>query len=125
MVQQTQDQWLNSKYYATSVEGGLPNPEFSSIAKSFGFKVFNISLNNEIEKTMRKIFRLDKPVFCHVNVEPHHRIFPQVKFGRPNEDPEPLLARDEFLDNMIIEPIDTLEIKKITSPKDSDPFSGT
>jgi hypothetical protein len=30
---------------------------------------------------------------------------PQVKFGRPNEDGEPLLEREEFLSNMLVKPL--------------------
>jgi len=33
-------------------------------------------------------------------------VTPQVKFGRPNEDTEPLLPREEFLSNMIIKALD-------------------
>ena len=36
MVKQTQDQWLNSKYYATSIKGGLPDPNYFDISNAFG-----------------------------------------------------------------------------------------
>jgi len=32
-------------------------------------------------------------------------VIPQVKFGRSNEDSEPLLPRREFLDNMLVGPL--------------------
>ena len=35
MVKQTQDQWLNSKYFATSQNQGLSFPNFKKIASSF------------------------------------------------------------------------------------------
>ena len=35
----------------------------------------------------------------------YHRVIPQVKFGKPNEDPEPLLPRKEFENNMLIKSI--------------------
>ena len=38
-------------------------------------------------------------------ISPQARVEPQVKFGRPNEDMEPLVPRDIFLKNMIIEPL--------------------
>jgi acetolactate synthase I/II/III large subunit len=31
-------------------------------------------------------------------------VIPQVKFGRPNEDADPRLPRDEFLSNMLVKP---------------------
>ena len=46
------------------------------------------------------------PLFCNIEVEQTHRVIPQVKFGRPNEDAEPLLSRQEFKSNMLIELVD-------------------
>ena len=47
----------------------------------------------------------DGPSFLNVEVDPKSRVEPQVKFGRPNEDAEPLLERKEFLANMLVEPL--------------------
>ena len=33
------------------------------------------------------------------------RVIPQVKFGRPNEDMEPLLPRNVFEEKMIVNPL--------------------
>lgn len=125
MVQQTQDQWLESKYYATSLEGGLTSPNFSRIAEAHGIRSITISKNYEIDETIKKVMNHNGPVFCNVMIKPEHRVIPQVKFGKPNEDPEPLLPREEFFGNMIIKPIDESTISKFISPKDSDPYSGT
>ena len=125
MVQQTQDQWLDSKYYATSYDGGLPKVDFEKIADSFGFVSLKISRNSEVEPCIKRVFETEKPVLCNVEIESKHRVIPQVKYGRPNEDSEPLLPRDEFLENMFIEPLDNPELSKQVPPGDSDPFSGT
>ena len=42
------------------------------------------------------------PMFCELLINKNKRVIPQVKFGRPNEDLEPLLDRYEFKKNMII-----------------------
>ena len=125
MVQQTQDQWLDSKYYATSLEGGVAAPDFSKITEAHGIKSISISKNNEIDKTIKNIMNHEGPVFCNVMVNPKHRVTPQVKYGKPNEDPEPLLPREEFFYNMIVEHIDETIISELISPKDSDPHSGS
>lgn len=106
MVRQTQDQWLDSKYYATSVEGGLSSPDFLKIAAAFGFNTFNISKNREIDEILQMVFQTEGPVFCNVDIKAEHRVIPQVKFGRPNEDQEPLLSREELYSNMLIKPLD-------------------
>jgi len=106
MIQQTQDQWLESRYLASSVEGGLAFPEFGSVARGFGWQSLELARNQDCEAIIQQALELSGPVFCDVKIPAHHRVTPQVKFGRPNEDPEPLLPRDEFAANMIVAPLE-------------------
>ena len=106
MIRQTQDQWLGSNYHASSFEGGLSDVAFTDVARSFGFDSFELLKNAEIETGIRRALRSSGPVLCNVIIDPHHRVLPQVKFGRPNEDSEPLLPREEFRSNMLIEPLE-------------------
>lgn len=105
MIQQTQDQWLDSRYIASTVEGGLAFPDFLKVAEAYGFKTVNISKNQQIHERIAEALNSEGPVFCDVEISPYHRVIPQVKFGRPNEDPEPLLERQEFFENMIVKPM--------------------
>lgn len=109
MIQQTQDQWLGSKYLASSEEGGLACPNFMQIAEAYGFKAFSIDTNDEIKSILPEFLRIKGPLFCDVEISSEHRVSPQVKFGRPNEDPEPLLERQEFFRNMIVPPLSVSE----------------
>jgi acetolactate synthase-1/2/3 large subunit len=43
---------------------------------------------------------------AQIEINPKHRVTAQVKFGRPIEDAEPLLDREEFLANMIVKPVE-------------------
>jgi acetolactate synthase-1/2/3 large subunit len=45
------------------------------------------------------------PYFLNIEIDAKHRVIPQVKFGRPNEDADPLLPRPEFLSNMLVKPM--------------------
>ncbi|MBM3712214.1 MAG: thiamine pyrophosphate-binding protein, partial [Actinobacteria bacterium] len=108
MIRQTQDQWLNSHYVASSIKGGLPDLNYSKIAKAYGFYTIDISKNNNIKKYIQKTFKSKSPVFCNVKISPNHRVIPQVKYGKPNEDPEPLLDREDFFKDMIVPPMDSL-----------------
>jgi len=105
MTRQTQDQWQKSRYFSTSVEGGLPAPDFSSIAKAYGFKVVDLNNNRDINRKIRKVLKTKGPVFCNIKIKPSHKVIPQVRFGRPNEDQTPLLSRKEFMENMIVKPL--------------------
>ena len=106
MIQQTQDQWLNSLYSASTVNGGLAFPDFTKVAEAYGFKTVSISRNDEVRDHIREALNSEGPSFCNIEISSDHRVIPQVKFGRPNEDTEPLLERQEFLKNMIVKPLD-------------------
>jgi len=105
MIQQTQDQWLGSRYVASTVEGGLAFPDFIKVAKAYGWKTASIRRNSDIRRTVRQVFAARGPVFCDVDIAASRRVIPQVVFGRPIEDAHPLLERRHFLDNMDIPPI--------------------
>lgn len=105
MIQQTQDQWLQSKYVASSKSGGLALPDFPALAKAFGYRVVSIDQNDGMVDALRAVLSDPGAVFCNIELSSHHRVTPQVTFGRPIEDAEPLLARDIFLENMIITPL--------------------
>ncbi|HVX14860.1 MAG TPA: thiamine pyrophosphate-binding protein [Pirellulales bacterium] len=116
MIQQTQDQWLGSRYFASSVAGGLADPDYVAIAKAYGFRTVTLSRNAELAVGIAEVMAAAGPVFCHVDVRAEHRVTPQVKFGRPNEDPEPLLPRREFLDNMIVKPLEVSTHGAVPAP---------
>ena len=104
MIQQTQDQWLDSNYYASSEEGGLSFPNYEKLASTYNIKYFE--LNNEKDFSLiDEIMNDDNPLICNVCIDKDFRVTPQVKFGKPNEDMGPLLPRDMFKESMIIKPI--------------------
>lgn len=106
MVRQTQEQWLNGRYEAVSLESGLAFPDFIKVAKAYGFTTFSLIRNEDIKGCLSNIHATNGPVFCDVQINPEHRVIPQVRFGRPLEDGEPFLDRLEFFNNMIVEPTD-------------------
>lgn len=105
MVRQTQEQWLGRKYYATSAQGGLACPDFAAVARAYGFRTETLALNADIVAKLVETLGADGPTFLNIEVDPGHRVIPQVKFGRPNEDADPLLDRKEFFENMIVKPL--------------------
>ena len=109
MVRQTQDMWLGGNYYATSVEGGLAFPDFTAVARAYGIPAGRLSLNEEIPAKLAHALDGDGPSFLNIDIDKDRRVVPQVKFGRPNEDADPLLERHEFLENMIVKPLPVSE----------------
>jgi len=101
MLRQTQDEWLNSRYLASSIEGGLAFPDFIKVARAYGFGTFTIGVGADMVSKIEKVLSTDGPAFCNVEISPEHRVVPQLKYGRPIHDAEPLLSRDEFEENVI------------------------
>ena len=105
MIQQTQDQWLDSNYYASSAQGGLSFPDYQKLSETYNLKYFEINSDNDFS-LIKEIMDFDDALICNVCIDNDFRVSPQVKFGKPNEDMGPLLPREIFRENMIIEPID-------------------
>lgn len=105
MVQQTQEMWLGSKYYATSVEGGLAFPDFEKVAEAYGYPVFSVDRNEDLPKVLSQAVAAEGYSFTNIEISADARVIPQVQFGRPNEDSSPMLDRKEFLENMLVEPL--------------------
>ncbi len=105
MVQQTQEMWLDGKHYATSIEGGLAFPDFIEVAKAYGYPTVTIKSNEGVAEKLSTVINSDGYFFASIEIQPENRVVPQVAFGRPNEDAEPLLERAEFFENMIVDPL--------------------
>lgn len=106
MIRQTQDQWMCSKYLASDIRGGLAFPDFEKVAKAYGFRVMTIKKNALLHKGIKRALNSKCPFFCIIDVHLRHKINPQIKFGRPNEDLEPLLDRKVFMREMLVKPIE-------------------
>jgi acetolactate synthase I/II/III large subunit len=111
MVQQTQEMWLGGHYYATSVEGGLAFPDFVAVARAYGIPADTVALNADVAGALQRMLASEGPYFLNIEIDAAHRVVPQVKFGRPNEDADPLLERPEFLSNMLVAPL-SVSLKK-------------
>ena len=102
MIQQTQDQWLDSHYVASSFDGGLDFPDYKTLADSFSLDYFESSNNSTLKDTIDSVLASSLSCLCNVIVSAKMRVIPQVKAGAPNEDLEPLLERELFANEMII-----------------------
>ena len=106
MIQQTQDQWLDSNYVGSSKQGGLSFPNFGLLAEAHCINSFKINKSNDLEQTLKEFLKSEGPALLDLVVDSKERVVPQVVFGRPIEDAGPLLDRETFLKQMIVEPLD-------------------
>jgi acetolactate synthase-1/2/3 large subunit len=104
IIKQTLDTWLESRYVCVDNKTGLPGPDLSAVANAYGIPSRKIRFNSELGK-LEDIFREEGPLLVDVSLHPNQKIVPKLTFGRPIEDSEPLLSREEFKNNMIVPPI--------------------
>ena len=105
MVRQTEEQWLGGVNVGTSAESGLGFPDWVALARSFGLPAESVGLNAEVPAALARLFASDGPGFLHVEIDHARRVIPQVAFGYGIEDAEPHLPREEFVAQMIVEPL--------------------
>lgn len=105
MIRQTQDQWFDSKYVASQTGDSFGMPSFKRIAEAFDFKYVSFSADTDLQK-LDEVMTDRAATIIEVQIDPEARVVPQVKFGRPNEDMEPLLDRENFHKMMIIDALE-------------------
>lgn len=91
MCRQTQRTWMGGNYHSTSYEGGLATPNFTAIAKAYDIPIHD---------TVESLLANDGMGFLELEIHPEYQISPQVKFGKPLEDGEPYLPREELAEIM-------------------------
>jgi acetolactate synthase-1/2/3 large subunit len=93
---------------------GVTLPDFCKVAGSFGIASARIDNHSRIREQVREILAIDGPVVCEVMISPAQQTMPRVMsmqkpdgsmVSKPMEDMYPFLPREEFLANMIIEPL--------------------
>jgi len=89
MIRQTQDQWFNSKYFASSAGRDFNSIDYLSLSKSFGLDYFTIEGDSEAEKILCEFFDTDNNAICEVKIFPDIGVIPQVKFGSTIENMDP------------------------------------
>ncbi|MCG3769727.1 MAG: Acetolactate synthase isozyme 2 large subunit [Nitrosomonadaceae bacterium] len=105
IIQGTQDNWLDGRHHAADPECGLPDPDFKRIAQAYSVQTERIDGHHELVEKICKVLKTKGPVLCNINLPSGTQIAPKLLYGRPIEDSDPLLPRDEFHSNMLVRPI--------------------
>jgi len=96
-------------------ESGLTLPDIVEVAKAYGLNTARISDPTHMRKQIKEVLNMTGPVVCDVTTIPDEARVPRVtSFQKPDgsmaskplEDMWPFLDREEFLANMMIEPVD-------------------
>jgi acetolactate synthase-1/2/3 large subunit len=91
MCRQTQRTWLGGTYPSTSYEGGLATPDYESVADAYGIRT---------HESVQSLLADAAPGFIELNIHEDYQIVPQVRFGKPLEDADPEIPREDIVEIM-------------------------
>jgi len=113
-IRQTQESFFNGRHTACDPRSGVTFPQIRKIAAAYGFPVFHIEEGYCMEKIIREVLSYEGPALCEVMLSTTQRFVPKVSsqlkpdgkmVSKPLEDMFPFLPREEFLSNMLVEPL--------------------
>lgn len=103
------------RYVGSDKGSGLSCPDIIKIAKAYGIKAERISNHDELHEKIDSVLAETGPFVCEIIMPDNQPLIPRVSsllksdgtiVSPPLEDLYPFLNRDEFLENMIIEPVE-------------------
>ena len=114
-IRTTQNNYFEGRLVATNSASGLTLPDIRKISDAYGIPNNQIKTNAELENGIAEALACPGPFICEVLIDVDEQVIPKVKsslgskgrmVSKPLEDLFPFLDRKEFLDNMIVKPLD-------------------
>jgi acetolactate synthase-1/2/3 large subunit len=117
-IRASQTNYFGGPNIGCSSETGVSIPDYRKVARAYGLKTAVIEGQggdqSDLRTAVRKVLRSRGPVVCDVHIIPDEIRAPRVTsiqrpdgsfLSKPLEDLWPFLDRDEFTENMIVEPV--------------------
>jgi len=115
IIRRRQKDLFRKRTIGTDPENGISCPDFSKVAECFQLKYLLITNVDGLDGGLRTLLSTDGPVLCeimgrsdqgYIEIGHARSTIDRRLIRRPLEDQAPFLARDVFLREMIVEPID-------------------
>lgn len=113
-IKLTQKSFFGGNFVGSEPGSGVQLPELEKLAAAYGISYRKLHTNQEAETALPEILAMTGPVLIEVMTDPFEVPSPKAASKRladgsmvsaPLEDLAPFLPREEFLQNMIIEPV--------------------
>ena len=113
-IRTTQKKFFEGREIGTDEESGVSIPNIRKVVESFGIEYAHADADG-LEGAIKYTLDYDGPVVCEVFCEKWQEVVPTLMgkknddgtiTAKPLEDMYPFLPREEFYDNMIINPLD-------------------
>lgn len=113
-IHQTQKKFFEGNFVGESAASGISFPDMKKMAEAFDVRYYHLHTIAECEQKIPEILHIKGPVIIEVAVTQEMEVIPTnassmradgVMISKPLEDMYPFLDRKEFLDNMMIKPV--------------------
>lgn len=93
MISHFQEMYFDSNYIFTVENEGYSTPNFKKIAEAYDIKYTSLK---ELDDLKNIKFTSNLPELIEVELGMFTHVYPKLEFGKPNQDQEPLIDRDEY-----------------------------
>jgi acetolactate synthase-1/2/3 large subunit len=113
-IRASQKAYFGEAKLGSDSRNGLTIPSLIRVGEAFGLSSAVIENQQNLRADVRRVLNMHGPVVCDVRVQPDEMRAPRLQsyqkpdgsfVSKPLEDLFPFLPRDEFLANMIVEPL--------------------
>jgi acetolactate synthase I/II/III large subunit len=113
-IRTTQKKFFQARYVGTDSDSGVSFPEISKIAEAYGLPYYYADSPEQLDKIIKQVLQKEGPVICEVMCSTSQEVKPTVSsfknsdgsmISKPLEDMYPFLEREEFIEEMIVSPI--------------------
>ena len=113
-IRSTHKRFFEGRLVCCDPSSGLTLPDTCKIAAAYGLKTVRISDQKNLRLEVLNVLNMEGPVVCDVMIDPDLQMAPKLSsmarpdgsmVSKPLEDLWPFLDREEFRENMIIEPL--------------------
>lgn len=115
-IRTTQNTHFAGRVVASDPESGLTLPSIEKNAYAYNIPYAMIKNQLNLKQDILDILNISGPIICEIIVDPNHKTLPKASVykkndgsfeTRPMEDLAPFLDRQEFLNNLLISPVNT------------------
>jgi acetolactate synthase-1/2/3 large subunit len=113
-IRTSQQRWFGRQTGADA-RSGMTLPDIGPVAAAYGIQAVKIHSQRDLRGQLERVLEMQGPVVCDVVSRPDEARVPSLSsaqrpdgslYSKPLEDLWPFLPREEFLENMIIEPLE-------------------
>jgi acetolactate synthase-1/2/3 large subunit len=112
-IRQTQGAFFNGRLTGCDQSSGVSFPDITRIAAAYDLPATTVDSHNDLDERISTILATPGPIVCDIRLQHDYNFEPKLSsekkpdgrmVSKPLEDLFPFLDRDEFLNNLLIQP---------------------